>query len=369
MAEGPLSPGATIGILGGGQLGRMLAVAAAQLGFRCRVFCEKPDAPAFHVAASHVCAPYDDLDAVRRFAGACDVVTFEFENVPVGAVDAAAALAPVYPRPQALEVTQDRLAEKRFLAGLSIATAPYRAVGAAAELARALEEIGSPAILKTRRFGYDGKGQVRIEKGVRAEAAFAELAEAPAILEGFVKFDCELSVVAARAREGAWAIYDLARNRHENQILKETRVPAKVPAEIAEQARAIARRIGEELDYVGVFCVELFHSGETLRQPLLVNEIAPRVHNSGHWTLDGCAVSQFENHIRAIAGWPLGPATRHADAVMTNLIGPDVERWAGLAGDPGARLHLYGKSEARAGRKMGHVTRLALLCNQPKSGR
>lgn len=361
-----LSPHSIIGIVGGGQLGRMLAMAAARLGLRCRVFCERADAPAFAVAESHIRAAYDDTAAIREFAQGCDVITFEFENVPAEMLTAAAALAPVLPRPAALETTQDRLAEKRFLESLSIPVAPYREVAGEAGLAAAVAGVGLPAMLKARRLGYDGKGQARIGEGDDPAAAHAALSGAPAILEGVVGFESEVSVIAARGSDGATAFYDLTHNRHENGILAESRVPAGLPRTREAEARRIAERIAAGLDYTGVLAVELFYCGEDAQTPLLVNEIAPRVHNSGHWTLDACAVSQFENHIRAVAGWPLGATQRHSDAVMTNLIGGDAEGWAELAADPDIALHLYGKREARAGRKMGHFTRLAVKSGPPR---
>lgn len=336
----------------------MLATAAARLGFKCRIFCEKSGSAAFDVASSHVCAPYDDLDAVRRFARGCGVVSFEFENVPADALAAANELAPVSPPPRALMITQDRLAEKDFLDSLSIAVAPYKSVNSIEDLNIAVETIGRPAMLKTQRFGYDGKGQIRIGKDTDLVSAYDDMAQAPAILEGFVDFECELSIVAVRGQRGDIAYYDLTENHHENQILKESRVPAKAEPPITVMAQDIARRIAEAFDYVGVLAVEFFYCGANAPNPLLVNEIAPRVHNSGHWTLDGCTACQFENHIRAIAGWPLAPTGRHSNAVMTNLIGDDIEQWQELAADPGLSLHLYGKDEARPGRKMGHVTRL-----------
>lgn len=352
----PLSPGATIGILGGGQLGRMLAEAAARLGFRCLVYCEKEDAPAFAVSAGHVVSPYDDTGAVARFAARCDIVTFEFESIPAQSVEAASAEAPVFPGVRALQTTQDRLSEKDFLNGLGIATAPYAGVGSLAELQSAVTRTGLPAILKTRRFGYDGKGQARIDNSSSLEEALEEIAGAPAILEGFVSFEREISIVAVRGRSGEFATYDLAENRHERHILAESRVPAGVPEAVTPEACRIAESIAGALDYVGVLAVELFYRpGE----PLLVNEIAPRVHNSGHWTLDACLCDQFENHIRAIAGWPLGPTARHSDAVMTNLIGEAVQLWPELSAKPDVALHLYGKREARPGRKMGHYTRIS----------
>lgn len=352
----PLAPGATIGILGGGQLGRMLAEAAARLGFRCLVYCEKADAPAFAVAAGHQIGGYDDTADVAGFAARCDILTYEFESIPAVSVQAASGKTPVFPGVRALEVIQDRLSEKDFLNSLGIATAPYAAVSGLADLKAAAGGTGLPAILKTRRFGYDGKGQARIDASSRFRDALDEIAGAPAILEGFVNFEKEISVVAMRGRTGEFGCYDIVENRHENHILAESRVPAGVRQGTGAEAADIARKIAAALDYVGVLAVELFYSpGE----PLLVNELAPRVHNSGHWTLDACLCDQFENHIRAIAGWPLGPTLRHSDAVMTNLIGPDAGRWRELAAKDDVALHLYGKREARPGRKMGHFTRIS----------
>jgi 5-(carboxyamino)imidazole ribonucleotide synthase len=358
MASSALPPGSTIGILGGGQLGRMLATAAARLGFKCRIFCEKADSPAFDVASSHVCAPYDDLDAVRRFAEGCGVVSFEFENVPADALAVAAELAPVHPSAHALLTTQDRLLEREFLDSLSIPVAPYRSVASLGDLESGVADIGRPAMLKTRRFGYDGKGQVRIESDTDLASAFGDVAGAPCILEGFIEFEREVSIVAGRGGGGDIVFYDLTENDHENQILKESRVPASANGAVEDAARAIAAQIAQAFDYVGVLAVEFFHCGAGAEHELLVNEIAPRVHNSGHWTLDACAASQFENHIRAIAGWPLEATDRHSDAVMINLIGDEIDSWETLAADPGTALHLYGKGEARSGRKMGHYTRL-----------
>lgn len=359
MTEPALPPGSTIGILGGGQLGRMLASAAAKLGFNCRIFCEKPDAPAFETAASHVCAAYDDRGAIEEFASQCDAITFEFENVPLEAANAAASCAPLYPGVRTLEVSQDRLNEKRFMEGLSIPVAPFMEVASMSDLEEAVSHIGLQTILKTRRLGYDGKGQVRIKAHSDLSTALEALNGAPAILEGFIPFTSEVSIFAARGASGEFAAYDLTENHHENHILKESRVPARVPASCTDEAISIARRIGDALDYTGIFCVELFYCGEDATHSLLVNEIAPRVHNSGHWTLDGCAISQFENHIRAVAGWPLGSCERHSDAVMTNLLGEECENWRTLAGQDGTSLHMYGKKEARKGRKMGHFTRLS----------
>ena len=348
-----LAPGAVIGILGGGQLGRMLAMAAARLGFRVHVFDPDPAAPAAQVATRHWQAPYDDAEALDGFAAAVDVVTFEFENIPTAALDRIEARVPVRPNRRALEVSGDRLIEKSFLADLGLATAPFAAVEDAATLDAALAEIGTPAILKTRRLGYDGKGQARIAKPADAPAALGAMAGAPAILEGFVDFSCEISVIAARGLDGSVACYDPGRNDHEAGILRRTTVPAGVPQSVATDAVLAASRILTALDYVGVMGVELF----VTRAGLVVNEIAPRVHNSGHWTEAGCAIDQFEQHIRAVAGWPLGDGQRHADVVMENLIGADVDRVPEIARTP-ARLHLYGKAEARPGRKMGHVNRI-----------
>jgi 5-(carboxyamino)imidazole ribonucleotide synthase len=357
MPAEALPPGSVIGILGGGQLGRMLALAAARLGFRCHIYCPDPDSPAFDVAAGKSVAGYDDAKALAGFARAVDVVTYEFENVPVAAADELAQSVPVRPGPRALELSQDRLSEKTFLADLGIATAAFAAVSDRASLDRAFGAIGLPALLKTRRLGYDGKGQAAIRWADEAGAALAAMRDQPAILEKFVPFAREISVIGVRGLDGRTAAYDAAENVHRDGILATSTVPARIGPHTAAEASRIAERLLDALDYVGVIGVELFVSRDEER--LLVNEFAPRVHNSGHWTEDACPVSQFENHIRAIAGWPLGPTTRHADAVMTNLIGGEAENWQKLAAEPRARLHLYGKQEVRAGRKMGHVNRLA----------
>lgn len=351
MAD-PLPPGSTIGILGGGQLGRMLALAAARLGLRSHVFEPAPDCPAAAVSARAWTADYANAAALAEFAASVDVMTFEFENVPDAALDAVEGTVPIRPGRRALATSQDRLVEKDFLQSLGLATAPYRAVDTIDDLHDAVAAIGADGILKTRRLGYDGKGQVRVAAGSDLDAAFSELAGAPAILEGFVDFSCEISVIAARAVDGQVAAFDPGENRHQDGILRETRVPARVPARVATDAVLLAGRILNALDYVGVLGIELF----VTPAGLIVNEIAPRVHNSGHWTQNACVIDQFEQHIRAIAGWPLGPATRHADAVMENLIGDEVEAWAGVNADG---LHLYGKAVARPGRKMGHVNRIS----------
>ncbi len=354
-----LKPGSTIGIFGGGQLGRMLALAAAPLGLKCHIYCPDPQSPAFDVAAATTIAAYDDEGALDRFAASVDAVTYEFENIDLAAVERLADLVPVRPAARALTVAQDRLAEKTFLRDAGIAVAPFAAVDDVAMLAGAAKIAGLPAILKTRRLGYDGKGQAPVGDTADSGAAFSAIGSAPAILEAKVSFSKEVSVIAVRGADGATACYDVAENVHREHILHTSTVPAAIAPETARQARWIAEHIMAALDYVGVIGVEFFVVEADGRESLLVNEIAPRVHNSGHWTQDACAVSQFENHIRAVAGWPLGPTRRHNDAVMTNLIGAEADAWAALAADPAMRLHLYGKSESRPGRKMGHVNRLS----------
>ncbi len=353
MAE-PLPPGSTIGILGGGQLGRMLAVAAARLGLSAHVYDPGEAPPAAEVAAAHTRAAFDDAEALARFAAAVDVVTFEFENVPAETARALAARAPVRPPERALAIAQDRAEEKAFLEGLGIAVAPWARVDGPDDIAPALARTGAPAILKTRRLGYDGKGQAAVAGPEAAEAAWAAIGRAPAILEGRVAFEAELSVIAARGLDGRVAAYDPGLNIHEGGILRRTAVPAPLPRGLLQEAVLAAGKILTALDYVGVIGVEFFAAGGRL----LANEFAPRVHNTGHWTLDACLIDQFEQHIRAVAGWPLGDGARHSDAVMENLIGAEAEAWARLAAEPCA-LHLYGKAEVRPGRKMGHVTRLS----------
>jgi 5-(carboxyamino)imidazole ribonucleotide synthase len=350
-----LRPGATIGILGSGQLGRMVALSAARLGFKCHVFAPDADSPAFDVVRHATCAAYTDIQALERFANSVDVVTYEFENIPADAATFLAARIPVLPDPKILATTQDRLAEKDFVAGLGIATAPYAGVATAAELTAALDRIGRPAVLKTRRFGYDGKGQATIGNDSAAEAAWRELGAQPCILEAFVPFRCEVSVVAARAQDGTVECFEVTENEHRDHILKVSRVPASLSAAAATQARHIAETIAHKFSYVGVLAVEMF----VLREGgLLVNEIAPRVHNSGHWTIDGASVSQFEQHARAVAGWPLAKPIRHGRVEMINLIGDEIEDYRAWLEIPGAAVHLYGKGKPRPGRKMGHVTRI-----------
>ena len=352
-----LEPSSTIGILGGGQLGRMLALAAARLGLKCHVFAPSPDAPAFDVVHRVTIADYTDTAALDRFAADVDVFTYEFENVPAATATFLSARRPVLPDPQVLATTQDRLTEKTFVSQLGIRTARFAKIDSPADLAGALAAVGRPAVLKTRRFGYDGKGQVIIRNGNDMDAAWREIGGQPAILEAFVPFEREVSVVAARARDASVECFDVTENEHRDQILKVSRVPANVPKAIAGEARRIAETIADAFNYVGVLAVEMF----VLREgALLVNEIAPRVHNSGHWTIDGATVSQFEQHIRAVVGWPLAHPQRRGRIEMINLIGAEVEDYAKWLTVPGASVHLYGKSAVRAGRKMGHVTRVVL---------
>ncbi len=355
-------PGGTIGILGGGQLGRMLAMAAARLGLKSAIFAPEEEAPAYQVCDSHVVAPYSDHDALAKFAQRVDVVTYEFENVPGDAATVLSGLKSVRPNPGALSVIQDRFKEKSFAREHRIATTPFALIDSDASLRRALAEVGTPSVLKTARLGYDGKGQKIVRSPDQLAAAWNELKRVPCILEGFVDFTRELSVVAARGQDGDIACFDLVENRHENHILRTTLAPAKATSRVKAEAQRIATDLLEAFDYVGVMAVEMF---ETRDGRLLVNEIAPRVHNSGHWTIDGCVVSQFEQHIRAVAGWPLGDPRRHSDAVMTNLLGDEVDAWRSLAHEPSTAVHLYGKGEARHGRKMGHVTRLYPLGLRP----
>lgn len=359
MPENSLKPGSTIGILGGGQLGRMLAVAAAELGFRCHIYCPDGESPAFDVAAARTVASYENEAALAAFAGSVDVITYEFENVPASTAEFLSSQVSVLPGVRALAASQDRLSEKELMRSLGIDVAPFAAVDTIDDLEAALEAHGRPAILKTRRFGYDGKGQVKIMPGEDAAAAYAALGHRPAVLEGFVTFAREVSALVVRGGGGETAVYDITENVHRNHILHTSTVPAAIRPETAAEARALGIRIAEALDYVGLLAVEMFLVEEGTSERLVVNEIAPRVHNSGHWTQDGAGASQFENHIRAVAGWPLADTRRHSDAVMTNLIGADVDDWQRLAAEPGARLHLYGKAESRPGRKMGHVNRIS----------
>ena len=351
-----IAPGATVGILGGGQLGRMLALAAAALGYRCHVFAPEAGGPAAQVAAAETVAAYDDGAALDAFAAAVDVATVEFENVPATALARLAARVPVRPGAGSLRICQDRIAEKDFVRGLGLETTAYAALNEAADAEAADRAIGRPAVLKTRTMGYDGKGQAALAAGQSLPGAWDGLGRRPAILEAQVAIEREVSVVAARSPTGAVACFDPVENRHVGGILDVTLAPAGIASEVAAAARGSAARIAEGLDHVGVLCVELF---VTRGGRLLVNEIAPRVHNSGHWTIEGCETSQFAQHVRAVCGLPFGSTARRGGAAMKNLIGRDVERWPALAADPSAHLHLYGKAESRPGRKMGHVTWLS----------
>ncbi len=352
----PLLPGASIGIIGGGQLARMLAIAAARLGYRTVILDPQADCPAAQLANSQIVAAYDDPAAIAELAGSCAVVTYEFENVPVHAATALAGSVPVYPPAAALETSQDRLTEKRFLNAAGIPTAGFQPVDNDGDLDRALTGFGGSGVLKTRRMGYDGKGQ-RVFRSLdgAGEGAFAAMGGVPLILESLVPFEREISVIAARRLDGAVAAYDPAENVHRDGILHSSTLPAAISSETAAAARRHAFAVLEALDYVGVIGVEFFVLADG---SLVANEFAPRVHNSGHWTEAACVVSQFEQHIRAICALPLGNTTRHSDCVMENLIGDDILRGPDLLAEPNLMLHLYGKAEARPGRKMGHFTRL-----------
>ena len=357
-----LKPGDTIGILGGGQLGRMLAMAAARLGLRCQVFSPDPDSPAFDVVQHATCAEYADVEALELFANDVDVITYEFENVPAATAMVLAARRPVLPAQKILETTQDRLIEKDFVKRLGIGTADYADVSSVESLRAAVARIGLPAVIKTRRFGYDGKGQAIVREGDDLVRVWEDLGTRSAILEAFIPFEREISVIAARSAGGQVECFDVTENEHRDHILKFSHAPARISEALAAQARSVAEQIANALDYVGVLAVEMFvvpeNGGENDGPKVLVNEIAPRVHNSGHWTLDGASISQFEQHIRAIAGWPLGKPVRHGEVTMTNLIGDDIlgyEQWLTV---PGATVHLYGKGAPKPGRKMGHVTQV-----------
>ena len=349
-----LAPGAVIGILGGGQLGRMLSVAASRLGLRSHIFEPGVHPPAGHVAESVTTASYDDEAALRAFSEAVDVITYEFENVPTSALDLLESLAPIRPGRVALATSQDRLHEKNFLSSIGLAVAPFATVDSLDDLHAAIDAVGTPSILKTRRFGYDGKGQVRLNSSDDAASAIDALAGAPAVLEGFVDFSLEISVIAARSVSGVVACFDPGHNVHVDGILRTTTIPAPVDDSVLASAVATATTILDALDYVGVLGVELFVTTDGL----VVNEIAPRVHNSGHWTQNGCVVDQFEQHIRAISGWELGDTSRHSNVVMENLIGAEIDTIAVRVQDPNIAVHAYGKAETKPGRKMGHINRL-----------
>ena len=356
MTTFPLPPNATIGLVGGGQLGRMSALAAARLGYRCHILTRETDSPAAQVSKAVTISDYHDPISLRAFADAVDVISFEFENVSAEGLDLLASMKPVRPAPSVLRISQDRVAEKSFLNGSGVATAPWSAVETLAELEAAVQRLGLPSVLKTTRFGYDGKGQAMLHTPEDLAPAFERLSPRPLVLEGFVDFACEVSVVIARGADGAMSAFDTVENRHNHHILDLTLAPARIAPSVDEAAQAIARRVAEALDLVGLLAVEMFVDAQGR---VLVNEIAPRPHNSGHWTIDACPASQFELHIRSIAGLPLPPAVRHSDAVMKNLIGPGgLALWPKALAAPGLIPHLYGKDAATPGRKMGHVTRL-----------
>ncbi len=348
-------PGATIGILGGGQLGRMTALAAARLGFRTHVFCPEHDAPATQVTAVSTVAAYDDDEALAAFADDVDVITFEFENIPDSAAETLAAQKPTRPAPRVLHICQQRLREKDFLTSIGVPVTRYRAVPDAAALADAVAAIGRPCILKSAQFGYDGKGQVRITGDSDLDDAWRRMGGSLGILEAEVDFALEASVIVARGLDGRTALYPPVENRHRNHILDQTIAPAALAPATTAAAEEIARKIARALDLVGLVAVEMF---VTRDGGVLVNELAPRPHNSGHWTIDACVTSQFEQFVRAVAGLPLGSTAHHSTALMKNLIGDEVNQWPAILADPDAKLHLYGKTAARPGRKMGHVTRL-----------
>lgn len=351
----PLPPGKVIGILGGGQLGRMLSLAASQLGLRTHIYCPDDNAPAFDVASQHTIADYDDMDALTAFADQVDVVTYEFENIPYETAQHIASHVPIYPDPDVLRITQDRLHEKKFLNTLKIKTTDFADITSLKTLQAGYEAAGPDVILKTRRLGYDGKGQVRVKSLEEAVQAWEAVSKVDAIFEKYVPFTCEISVIVARDIEGKIACYDPGRNIHTNHILDETHVPCGLPQNTLHDAVLMASHIVRELDYIGVMGVEFFVTEAEGKFSLSVNEMAPRVHNSGHWTMDGCLTCQFEQHIRAIAGWPLGDTQRRSNVVMKNLIGQDIEGWREASLKPGVALHHYGKKEVRQGRKMGHI--------------
>lgn len=350
-----LAPGSVIGIIGGGQLGRMTALAAAPLGYRCHIFTPEENSPASQVAEKTTVASYEDETALAKFAATVDVITYEFENIPVDTVQRLSKLAPVRPRPSVLAVSQHRVAEKDFARDSGAGTAPYRHVTDLKQLRNAVSEIGRPAVLKTCRFGYDGKGQVKITEETDLAAAWASLKTDDAVLEGFVSFEKEVSVIVARGVDGTALAFPVAENHHVDHILSTSTVPANIPEATEKAARVTAVALAERLELVGLLAVEMFVTEEG---DVLVNEVAPRPHNSGHWTQDGCATSQFEQLVRAVTGLPLGPVDVLFPTVMQNLIGDEAGQWLDINSEPHAKLHLYGKAEARPGRKMGHVNRI-----------
>jgi len=353
-------PGSTIGILGGGQLGRMTALAAANLGYKCHIFCTDASEPAVAVSEAHTLSAFTDRAALQKFASQVDVVTLEWENIPIETLEILSPLTTLYPSTEVLRVSQDRSAEKNFARSISIGTADFVVVNSAAELEKTLQNFPLPAILKSTRMGYDGKGQVKIISGMKAKDAWKEMGSDVGILEAYVDFACEISVIVACRTDGATAAYPPVENIHRNHILAETHAPAGIDAAVANEALHLARKLAEKLGVVGLLAVEMFvlKQPNTRGQRVLMNEVAPRPHNSGHWTMDACTCSQFEQLVRAVCGLPLGSTEPHNRAVMHNLIGDSVHNWKNILDDAQACLHLYGKQEARTGRKMGHVTYL-----------
>ena len=354
MAAPPLPPGSTLGIVGCGQLGLMLAQAARRLGFRVATFGPDEDPPAARAADTHVRAAYEDQEALARFGALVDAATYEFENVPPLTIRALSRHVPVRPDDAVLAVCQDRLSEKTFLRDSGLKTAPFASVERLGDAPAAVAAVGGDGIMKARRFGYDGKGQARLRPGDDPALAFEACGSVPCILEGVVSFEAELSQIAARDVMGHTAFFEPSRNDHEDGILRRSTVPSGLPREALDRARSLTEHVLEMLDYVGVLTIEFFWSSEV---GLVANEIAPRVHNSGHWTREACITSQFEQHVRAVMGWPLGDPQRLLDAEMANLIGGEADGWLALAEEPGVQITLYGKGEARPGRKMGHVVR------------
>ena len=351
-------PGSRLGIVGGGQLARMIALSAAELGIASHIFTPEPHSPASDVAAQITLAEYDDEIALATFAESVDIITYEFENVPAKTAALLARRRPLHPNADALKTTQDRLLEKEFISSLSLPVAPFHAIDTLEDLSRGVKNLGTPCILKTRRFGYDGKGQIKITTNRSLSRAFDEMAGAPAILEAYIPFTREISVVAARTAQGEFCAFDICENVHCDHILQFTHVPANIQQETADIAISAAKKIADGLLYVGVIAVEMFVTGDSSRENIIINEIAPRVHNSAHWTIDGANTSQFQQHVRAICGLPLGSITRRGTIEMENIVGDATERWLDFLAEPNTHLHLYGKRETRPGRKMGHVTRV-----------
>ena len=349
-----LISGSTIGILGGGQLGQMLSMAAARLGFKTHIFEPSENPPASNVASKFTRAEYDDYDALKQFASSVDVVTYEFENIPTAALDIIETQSEIFPNREALKISQDRLIEKEFINKLGFKTASFCEVNSIEELIHAINQIGAPSILKTRRFGYDGKGQVKVQPSSKPEEIWKNLGEKALILEGFINFSSEFSVIGSRSKDGQISCFDPGENVHKDGILRTTTVPAHLTNQQKTEAVLITAKILETLNYVGVIGIEFFLE----KNSLVINEFAPRVHNSGHWTQNGCTVDQFEQHIRAITGWKLGNAERHSDVIMENLIGDEIYKTYQLVEDGSIALHLYGKADVNPGRKMGHFNRI-----------